>query len=55
MIAMGCDCEKLLRKYFSNSLCAIKRIKHYSYRYQKDEEVFKEISDSLDKILEEYK
>jgi len=56
IITMGVQCDNLLKQYFPkiDSIYKIFNIKHYSFRYQKREEVFKEISESLDKIKEEY-
>jgi len=52
IITMGSQCENLLKQYFPriDSIYTIFRIKHYSFRYQKREEVFSEISKQLDEI-----
>ena len=57
IITMGLQCYGLLKQGFPKiePICKIRQIKHYSFRYQKKEEVFNEISGQLDKIKEEYK
>ena len=57
IITMGNRCDNLLKQYFPkiDKCYNIFQIKHYSYRYQSEESLFKEISDQLDKIKEEYK
>ncbi len=51
IIPMGVKCEELLKENFPDLNCKIERIKHYGYRYQNQEDVFKEISESLDEII----
>ena len=55
IILLGMRCEQLLKEYIPGVTCKVVRIKHYGYRYQPQEEVFKEISESLDKIIEIYR
>src|SRR3989344_3901969 len=57
IIPMGHLCEKLLKEHFPKLNSKIIRIKHYGFRYQRggQENVFKEISESLNLIKESYK
>ena len=53
IIALGLQCKKLLNDNFPK--VKIERIKHYGYRYQNQDAVFEEISESLKKIKEIYR
>ncbi len=57
IITIGGQCDNLLKQYFNNIDKSYKvfQIKHYSYRYQSVESLFKEISVQLDEIKKEYK
>jgi len=56
IITIGGQCDNLLKQYFHNIEGSYKlfQIKHYSYRYQSVESLFKEISNQLDEIKKEY-
>lgn len=56
IITIGRQCDNLLKQYFHNIDKSYKvfQIKHYSYRYQSVESLFKEISAQLDEIKKEY-
>jgi len=56
IVTMGLQCNTLLKQYFPKIDCKykVRNIKHYSFRYQKREEVFAEISESLEEIKKEY-
>jgi hypothetical protein len=56
IITMGLKCDILLKKYFPkiDCKCKIIKIKHPGFRWQKREEVFAEISKSLEEIKKEY-
>jgi len=56
IITMGLKCDILLKQYFPkiDCKCKIMKIKHPGFRWQKREEVFAEISESLEEIKKEY-
>jgi hypothetical protein len=54
LITMGYKCDELVKKNIELSYLSIKRIKHYSYRFQNEDLVFNELSESLDEIIEKY-
>ena len=56
IITMGSRCDNLLKQYFPkiDKDYNLFQIKHYSYRYQSEESLFKEISNQIDKIKEYY-
>ena len=51
---MGFECENLIKEYLPTLSVKIIRIKHYGFRYKSEDAVFLEISESLDKMKEEY-
>ena len=51
IIAMGFQCEELLKENCHLENIKIFRIKHYGYRYQTKEKVFQEINQSLANII----
>jgi len=57
IITIGGQCNNLLKQYFPkiDKCYKVFQIKHYSYRYQSVESLFKEISVQLDEIKKEYK
>lgn len=57
IITIGNQCYNLLKQYIPDISLKSKifKIKHYSFRYQKIEDVFSEISEDFNKIIEEYK
>lgn len=54
IISMGRKCHELIRNIGISPSINIMRIKHYSYRYQSEDDVFEEISNSLDEIKKIY-
>jgi uracil-DNA glycosylase len=54
LITMGYKCDELIKQNISFSNSFIKKIKHYSFRFQSEDIVFKEISNSLDETKEIY-
>ncbi len=57
IITIGGQCNNLLKQYFPkiDKCYKVFQIKHYSYRYQPEESLFKEIYVQLDEIKKEYK
>lgn len=51
IITMGYQCQELLNQYFEEQSFLVKRIKHYGFRYQKEEDIFKEIESNLKYII----
>jgi hypothetical protein len=54
LITMGYKCDELVIENIKLSYLLIKKIKHYSFRYQHEDLVFNELAESLDEIKDEY-